>query len=185
MSCRKVSDTEYRRAYRGDDPESRAEAQKHRAIVRTVLRKYRKVIPRNDLESCGDLAIWKCLQYHDSDHPSRQKFTTSLYRITNWVCLQELRRIRRASRPIDYAKYGVDRPTAAFDYHQDPELEDQRHVVECVGLVPNGDILKEYYLEGETIATIAKKRKIGRRRVRQILNESLEALRELYLDDLV
>src|SRR5262245_39037708 len=92
---RPVTDADFKRAYygaSGDDASLRAAAD-NRNVIAAVLKQYVGKIPHDELESCGMTAMWRTLQYHQPDHPSRQKFTTSLHRFAKWECLRELRRV--------------------------------------------------------------------------------------------
>ena len=81
---KKISDEEFKAAYTNTD---------NKNIIKKVISKYDKIISPDNLESCGDNALWRTLQSHDESY--EQKFTTSLYRFCEWECKRELRRNNR------------------------------------------------------------------------------------------
>ncbi len=78
---RKIEDEEYRQALANQDNAN---------IIRSETTKYSKCLSKQDLSSCGLIALWRALQYHIDG--LGQKFTTSLYRFIHWECRRELRK---------------------------------------------------------------------------------------------
>jgi DNA-directed RNA polymerase specialized sigma24 family protein len=142
---REVSDAELRAAYADPD---------NRGIIRGVLMGYRKQIPHDELESCGLHGLWQALRKHIPDHPSGQKFTTSLHRFVVWACNKELRRMRAAHRrgsPLALPETADPRHERAI------RAADASFVVERLRLIPREYriAVREYYLEGRTTEEIA------------------------------
>lgn len=77
---KQIPNIEFETAYQNID---------NKKIINSFYKKYRKRLSVDEIKSCGLIALWKCLQCHDS---SKQKFTTSLYRFMTWECLQELKK---------------------------------------------------------------------------------------------
>ena len=79
MKDKKISDKEFEEAYKNTD---------NRNMIRMVCASFSNTLSSDILESCGMLALWKCLRSHDEKYG--QKFTSSLYRFVRWECIREL-----------------------------------------------------------------------------------------------
>jgi RNA polymerase sigma factor (sigma-70 family) len=58
-------------------------------ILFAAAKKYRFSLNVDEIQSCADLALWKCLINHD--HAYKRKFTTSLFKFMAWECLHMIR----------------------------------------------------------------------------------------------
>lgn len=97
---KEISNKDYNEAFNNQD---------NKNIIGTVLSKYRGRLDEDTLKMCGLNALWRCLQFHDIKYTT--KFTSSLWRFTNWECKKELQTLARS-------KY---RPTDLFDVPEDDE----------------------------------------------------------------
>ena len=79
MKDKKISDREFEEAYKNPD---------NRNMIRMVCSSFSNTLSPDILESCGMLALWKCLRSHDEKYG--QNFTSSLYRFVRWECIREL-----------------------------------------------------------------------------------------------
>lgn len=183
---RQVTDEEFRAAYYGrkGDPDSAAAAKDNRGVIRAVLRAYRDQVPAADLEAAGMNAMWRALQYHQTDHPSRQKFTTSLHRFATWECEREARNARGGrskTRPKFLPLPGPDMMAA-------PTLgEEIAHVRECLGRLPlewQRTVISQYYLEGMTLDEVGAANGYSKETARKRLRLAMEALRGLAITSL-
>jgi RNA polymerase sigma factor (sigma-70 family) len=67
----------------------------NRDLIQAETLKYRGQLDEDQRESAGMAGLWRALEYHDYDHPSRQKFTTSLWKFVHFECRRELKKERR------------------------------------------------------------------------------------------
>lgn len=180
---RAVSDEEFEAARRGrpGDEASQSAARDNRNVVGAVLRKYRDVIPGEELEACGLHAFWRALQYHRPEFG--QKFTTSLHRFAEWVCRREAQRHRgpgrpgNAPRPLSLSAGGCD----AADPRWGEARERARFARECLGLLPPGwrrRVLEQYYCEGLTMSEVGACHGLSKEAARQRIRKALRELRE-------
>ncbi len=162
---RAVTDNEFEIAYKNRD---------NRKVIDSVTGKYCKVIDRDDLQSAGMMALWRCLGYHDDSY--NQKFTTSLWRFTDWECKRVLR--SKKNKPQSMQLSAID-----IDVAETNELsEDSKFVRECVQLLPPTEkhILEMYYYENRTMEEIGKLNGYSKEAARQKINKSLKKLEEIF-----
>jgi hypothetical protein len=161
-----ISDEEFQTAYYGGPtPESQATALDHRNIIHSVTSKFTK-LSETERHSCGLVAMFHCLQQHDSSHKSGQKFTSSLYRFTVWECKKALQEKAPASkRKYDDMYYwsGLQRH---FDASTTESIEDSepvelmRHIKECVTTLNDKktrDIINGYFFEKKTLVDLGNR----------------------------
>jgi RNA polymerase sigma factor (sigma-70 family) len=173
--AREVSDEEYRRAWANEE---------YQKVLRKVVNQYRNQLSELDLESCALLGLWKALRRHDESHPSGQKFTTSLWRWTNRVCLNVLQKEKRHRRRAELAasreaeRRGREEVSQSATAATAFPVEDSP-AEEIISNVPEGyrDILREHFLEGKSLAAIAAERGLGYDAVRDHLARSVEVCR--------
>jgi RNA polymerase sigma factor (sigma-70 family) len=58
-------------------------------ILFAASKKYKFSLNADEIQSCADLALWKCLIHHN--HTYKRKFTTSLFKFMMWECLHMIR----------------------------------------------------------------------------------------------
>lgn len=80
----KISNEEYEQAYNLID---------NKKIMNSAAKSFRGQLSRDEIESCCNYALLKCLEKYDKSY--NQKFTSSLYRFVKWCCLQELNKTKR------------------------------------------------------------------------------------------
>jgi RNA polymerase sigma factor (sigma-70 family) len=142
-------------------------------IIQKVTSRYTNLIPQDDLKSCALHALWRALTYHD---PNRgQKFTTSLWRFTEWECRRELVRQKKKKNTISFS-------SIEFDVAADGVNEDVVHIRECLTLLPKTDreVLTQYYIDKYTMEEIGKRNGYSKEAARQKINKAVAKLCEIY-----
>lgn len=145
-------------------------------IIRSVLQKFAGQLHEDDLYTCGLHALWRALQYHDDSYG--QKFTTSLYKFTDWECKRELRRQKNEKKnmvPLATEGEIVLMPQVPEDDHRDT----MRQVQECMRSLPLPDqkLLQAYYIDQFTMDEIAALFDLSKEGVRQKLEDTVKKLR--------
>lgn len=160
---RKVTNEEFEQAYTNKD---------NRLIIRSVTSMFANVIPEDELVSCGLNALWRCLSQHQSSYG--QKFTTSLWRFTNWECLRELKNIQRTKKSLNIDNINVSTKQVS---------ENLSHLRECMTLLSesNKQLIQEYYLDKRTMEEIGKLHGYSKEAARQKINRAVIELRKLCL----
>ena len=159
MKDKKISDKEFEEAYKNTD---------NRNMIRMVCASFSNTLSSDILESCGMLALWKCLRSHDEKYG--QKFTSSLYRFVRWECIRELVSHNR-------------KPTLTQETTEDFEdfNAENDEIMEFVNLLsPNQrEIIYLRFYENCTFAEIGQKQGYTKQAARQNVNKSISRLREL------
>jgi RNA polymerase sigma factor (sigma-70 family) len=143
----KISDEEFLNAY--NDPDSRR-------IINSISRRFARRLSPDDLESCAQVGVFRCLRQHD---PNKQRFTTSLYRFVTWECLTAL----RSAGPQPHIPLQVD-------VAESPSGDDATHIHECISLLRDPydrDLVRRRYLEGQSYTAIAREIGKGRETARR------------------
>lgn len=171
---RKVGDEEYRRARQMPD---------NKNIIKAVLAKYRGLLPRDAVEDCGMVALWRALKYHEADHGT--KFTTSLHRFCHWEAKRELRRMygrgtRR--RRVDFVSWTPDVDKPSHEGNANPR-EDLEHVKAYLAWLPVQEwlLVTEHYFEDVPLETMARDRGVSKECVRKNVARAVAKLRKLCL----
>ncbi len=162
---KEVSNEEFETAYKNKD---------NRKIILNVTSKYRKSIDCHDLQSAGMMALWRCLSYHDDSF--NQKFTTSLWRFTDWECK---RLLRSQKNKIQCAQLSV----IETDFPENQSMSDnEKYIKECINLLPALDkkILELYYYDNRTMEEIGTINGYSKEAARQKINKSLKKLEEIF-----
>lgn len=180
---RHVTNEEFHAAYNGiiGDEQSEKAASDNRNIIFSVLKHYSQKLTPDELKSCGQIGLWKCLQYHDDSRG--QKFTTSLFRFTRWECRQAIREKfgRRKERDDSFF-------LPIFERHLDTQCElppdgKLEHIRECMEQLSLWEkkLIKAYYLEGKTIDQISGKPgcSLSKEATRQHIEKALVSLQEI------
>jgi RNA polymerase sigma factor (sigma-70 family) len=143
LQRRPVSNEEFNAALADED---------NRKIIKKVLSSFIKVIPPEELEICGNEALWRCLGYHEQGKGN--KLTTSLWRFTKWECLRML------EIPII-------------------ENQDYGHLHECISLLSPLDrqLIQEYFFDRRTMHEIGKLHGYSKEAARQKINKAVNRLR--------
>jgi RNA polymerase sigma factor (sigma-70 family) len=172
-----VSDAEFRRAYYGDpaDPASMEAAEDNRNVLYKVIRSYGNCMDEDEMLSVGMRAVWRALKGHQNDHPSGQKFTTSLTQFAIWECDREARQRgaeRARGRKTEPLYDEAARDFARDDDEQEEDRDRMGLVRECMDLLPahHRRIVELYFLQEKTFeevgAAVGCCKETARRRVR-------------------
>jgi RNA polymerase sigma factor (sigma-70 family) len=166
LQRRPVSNEEFNAALADED---------NRKIIKKVLSSFIKVIPPEELEICGNEALWRCLGYHEQGKGN--KLTTSLWRFTKWECLRMLKKIRRENnkRMVNLStietKEKLEIPII--------ENQDYGHLHECISLLSPLDrqLIQEYFFDRRTMHEIGKLHGYSKEAARQKINKAVNRLR--------
>ena len=160
---RKVNDEEFRLASENKDNIN---------VMRTVTNRYRGCISEEDLKSCALLGLWRCLGYHDD---TKQKFTTSLWRFTDWECKRELAKKKSMKNNVNVQSI-ID-----LDIMAPAENENIIHVKECLELLAEEDkeVIQQYYFEKRTMEEIGQIHQYSKEAARQKIRKAVVKLREI------
>lgn len=152
-------------------------------IIKKVLKKYIKLIHEDDLDNCGLHALWRALQYHDDAF--HQKFTTSLYRFTEWECRRELRRQKNARKHQVSLGDEIEDARSLRAEDQDKRHEEMTYVRECMQLLSQDQrqLVEEYFIEQWTMDEIAALHGMAKESVRQKLDWIVRRLRDIREED--
>lgn len=156
---KEISNKDYNEAFNNLD---------NKNIINSVLSKYRGRLDEDTLKMCGLNALWRCLQFHDTNY--KTKFTSSLWRFTNWECRKELQTLARS-------KY---RPTDLFDVPENEE--DCLDVFNDIGTILNEEyskIVKLRFIEGLTLQEIGTHFGYSKEAARQKLKFALSQIKTL------
>lgn len=162
---REVTNEEYEKAYNNKD---------NRKVIDSVTSKYAKKVDKHDLSSAGLMALWRCLSYHDDSFG--QKFTTSLWRFTDWECKRILRSQKNRVSCMQLSAIEIDLP------EENVMTDDVKFMKECVHLLPKDEkeILQLYYYQNLTMEEIGKANGYSKEAARQKINKSLRKLTEIF-----
>lgn len=155
------------------------EQKDNRNIIRTVTNKYAQLLTVDEINDCALEAIWRCLGYHRDD--KGQKFTTSLWKFTDWECKRQLRKKRKSvNTPNTLSIMDFDH----FDLPAPEVSDDIAFIRECVDLLPepHRQFIKEYYFQNLTMEQIGQKYNFSKEAARQKINKALKRLHEIYID---
>lgn len=162
---REVSDEEYREAYYD---------QENLNILHKVANKYRGQLEEDQSQECIDRSLWRALQYHDNDHPSGQRFTTSLFQFASWEFNRELAKKKPqefSSPDLSFMPSG-EAPFACIDLADSLEklAPDQKNIIHL------------RYYDNKTLAEIAADHGYSKETARQRLKKAEASLREILED---
>lgn len=146
----------------------------NKKLTKFMLSKYAGIFAPDELESIGNIALWKCLMAHDDS--MGQKFTTSLYNHIMWEILSELRKYNKANRlSINTNGSGLIENTTNYN----KEI-DRIDIKDAIDSIPNymQDIVYEYYIEKKTLSEISEKYHIGIETTRKRLKQGVATLKD-------
>ncbi len=169
---KKVTNEQFEEAYGTTDKLTKTQ-QDNRNIMRTVTSRYSALIPAEELHTCALQALWRCLSYHDDT--KGQKFTTSLWRFTDWECKRELRR--------KHTKKNINTVSVFdFDIEEESESPTAESVRECVALLPaqHKELINQYYFENRTMEEIGRLHNYSKEAARQKIGKAVRRLQEIY-----
>lgn len=142
-------------------------------IIKSVTRQYARVLTKDEQENCGLYALWHTLEKHRNDHPSKQKFTTSLWRHTHWECQTTVRQLKRT---VSLDAIG-DRPA-----RQDTEATTTAR--DCLAELPKKyrRLLEQYYLQNMSLEEVGTANGFSRETARTLITRAKRKLRRLMED---
>lgn len=168
---RHITNAEFEAAYRNQD---------NKNVIKSVLDGYASQIDPHDLESCGMAALWRALAKHNPNAPSKkdpsrpchQKFTTTLYRYTNWACKRQLEKDRR------FANQKTLPSDMVADLDSNPAI---LHLRDCVESLPDQDrtLIQQRYYDRMTFDEIGQANGFSRGMARQRTMKAFAMLRSL------
>lgn len=182
---RHVTDAEVREAYfGGDSPESKKIAQDNRGIIRGVARRYSNILSRDELESCGLVAIWRCLRKHDTTY--NRKFTSSLHQFMIWECIKALgerKSLRKKKKPDMYYHIGLKRH---FDSTTEEIYDEESghligHIKETLSGMKysNKCMIRDYFYRDKTFEQIGQMNGYTKEAARQKVGDAVNSLYQL------
>mgnify|MGYP001579968962 CR=1 FL=1 len=142
-------------------------------IIRKVTSKYNKQIDQDVLKSCGLTALWKCLSYHDNS--KGQKFTTNLYKFTDWECKKQLKTQKSQKTMYQFPKN--------FDIHT-CQNKNSEYIKDCMDSlsIKNKEIIQQYFFDNKTMSEVGQMLNISKEAVRQKLNRAISDLKKVYFN---
>lgn len=163
---KQVSDEEFKQALANKDNEK---------VIKAVLSRYYSVIPADDLETCGLEGLWRCLGYHKDGKGN--KFTTSLWRFTEWECKRALKKLRRQASTINMSTIETKEK---FEVPVPLDNPDIVHLHECIALLKpmERELIKQYYFDRHTMEEIGNIHGYSKEAARQKINKALQELRK-------
>lgn len=179
---KKVTNEDFVAAYGhlNTDPKQLTPTQRdNRNIMHSVTNKYSSVISLEDLHSCALKALWRCLGYHEDGHG--QKFTTSLWRFTDWECKRELLKCNQERKKAKVIS--TEDITENFDIEGPDIKEDVQDLKECIKLLKHNDkeLIQQYYFDRRTMEEIGSIHGYSKEAARQKISRAVSNLRKIFL----
>ncbi len=150
----------------------------YKKLINSVIRKYKKVLDKDTLQSCAWVGLWKSMCNHDEKYNT--PFTSSLFYHVKWECQYHCKKEAK-QRPICT---GLDLIVPCKN-NDIKELEDSEHFNFCLNKISPEyhDIIKTYLFSKNKLKKIAKDKKINYRRLLKISKLLVRQLAEYYYDD--
>lgn len=161
MDKKTVSESELQQAIADKD---------NQGIIKKVCSHYAHLLSPEALKACGDMAVWRCLQSHQT---GRQKFTSSLYYFVGWECQREIRDSRHRELPC---LSDIDNTPQEY---MDPI--NTLIVQECLSVLTpqEQEIVIARFVNNRTLDDIGKEFGYSRQGIKNIINRSLTAMRKV------
>lgn len=185
MNDRIVTDEDVRLAYFGGDcPESKKAASDNRGIIRGVGRRYSRTLSSDEIESCGLIAIWRCLNQHDDSYG--RKFTSSLHQFMVWECnraIGQRKPSRKKKNPDMYYHIGLKRhfdgPTDEIYDEESEELIG--HIKESLNSMsyPVKCMVRDYFYRNKTLKEIGRINGYTKEAARQKVGDAVNSLSQV------
>lgn len=165
---RKISNQEYFEAYHNED---------NVGILNNVSNKFVGQLDRDTIEECKDKSLWRALQYHNDNHESGQKFTTSLYRFAMWEFLREVDKVKPSIPSFSIDNY-ENIPSGCTEDGGFTSIM----LRDCIDKLPNEQqkLIQYKFFDNMTLNEIAEKVNRSRETVRNRLEKAIVALRDVY-----
>lgn len=141
-------------------------------IIKSVITKFAKRLGTSNAKQCGNIALWKSLQNFDDTKGC--KYTTYLYRIVFWTCMNEIRNLNKekATTNIDVS-YFKDLAALNEYKHSNTSVTD---VFDVLGNVES-KLLKARYLHKNTLSEISISNNMTEKRARKSLREIIKKIK--------
>lgn len=136
-------------------------------IIKFIGSKYSNTLDKSTLKTCGDLAIWKCLQKHDGRNG--RKFTSSLCNFMTWECLNEISFLKR-NKGLNIDEY-------AF---VDKTNDSKKEIDELLLGLPARErgIIRDRFIGGFSLNEISRKYGYSRQWIRILIQRSFEKMKD-------
>ncbi len=163
---KKVTNDEFSRALANSDNNN---------IIQSVLVRYNKLIPPDELHACGLEGLWRTLMYHQDNRGN--KFTTSLWKFTDWECKRQLKKNKKKN-----SHYVVSLSNDKIDIAEEQENPTAQDMRECIAKLRPAyrSLIQEYYYNQKTMEEIGVEYGYSKESARQKINQALKDLRKLY-----
>jgi RNA polymerase sigma factor (sigma-70 family) len=150
----------------------------NRNIMHSVTSRYAPFISQNALNDCALQALWRCLGYHEEGWG--QKFTTSLWRFTDWECKRELLKIKHLSKTHTIP---ISEFNDAFDMPSPETSQDVDDIRECINLLLpiEKQLIQEYYFERRTMEEIGRLHGYSKEAARQKIAKAVNHLKTIFM----
>lgn len=163
---KKISNEEFDLAYKNMD---------NKNIIKKVMSRYDKIISPDNLESCGDNALWRTLQSHDDSY--NQKFTTSLYKFCEWECKRELRRNNKKNTINAIGIHNIPNDELnSFSYENSRSFDEFLEVLDET----EKTIIEKRFRQNKNMSEISFDLNITKTEVKRKINASLQKIKKHY-----
>lgn len=143
-------------------------------ILNSISKKYIKSIEQDDLSTCKHVALWKALQYHDFNHPSKRKFTSSLYNFMWWECQRYQQNNRKNISNFDINS--ISEPSGSYNFTS-------VMVNDCLNTLSNEEqtLIRYKFFEKMTLKEISEKMNYSLQTVNVKLKRALDNFKVVYM----
>ena len=157
----KISNTEFDSALNDDN---------NKKIINKAKKKYKKLIPPDELKSCTLNALWKSLAKFKTNRNT--KFSSFLYSMVVWECKTWI---------LNQNKHHMIYIDNAFDIIYDGHNQFYE-MIEC--LPPNlAKVIEQRIIYNMTLKEIGKENNYSHESARELINKALAHLRDVYRTD--
>jgi len=175
---RNVTNEEFQIALQGKpgDPASKKRATDNQKIINSVTHQYVNQIDPETLKSCGLHALWRAIGYFNPEY--KQKFTSSLYRFTQFECRRELLRRKREGKATRLD--GIDERHIVNRLDR-VDHEDLTHIRECLkSLNEEGQrLVDQHFTQGMNLTEIAEANCYSKDTAGVKLHAAIETLKQI------
>jgi RNA polymerase sigma factor (sigma-70 family) len=135
---------------------------KYERYLSSIINKYSRILDRDVLLACADIALWRCLKNYD--YKRKIKFTTYLYRLVVCECLSEIKRTRVQCESIENEvedKNNYFNSVIIDDYLNSLTDREKR-------------IIKMRYFDNHTLEKISQEENLTKEGVRYVIKRCFE-----------
>jgi RNA polymerase sigma factor (sigma-70 family) len=165
---KQISNEEFNIAYRNQDNIN---------IIRKVSGRYIKLLDQDTIKSCGLTALWRALSSYDPSY--KQKFTSSLWRFTDWECKRALKEF---SAKKNRQHLSLDDNIEIIDTNAACDVEYIREGISLLA-APERELINEYYIERRSMEEIGQRQGYSKEAIRQRLKKALHTLKGVMEND--